>query len=841
MAPDQRTTSATPGRVDALLDQLTLAEQVALLAGADTWTTVPIPRLGIPALKVSDGPAGARGGGALVGSTPTAAFPVGISLGASWNVDLLREVGRLLAREAHDKGAGVLLAPTVNLFRSSLNGRNFEGYAEDPILAGKLAAAYIQGLQAGGVAATVKHFAGNESEYQRGTISSDIPPRVFRELYLRPFELAVTEGGSWAIMSAYNRLDGTFAGEHPWLLNDLLRGEWGFDGLVISDWGGTHSAAASVLAGLDLEMPGPAKARAGLLAAAEADAATRAAVRRAAGNVLRLLERTGTLDAPRDVRLDAERGEEYPETRALIRRAGAEGIVLLKNAGDLLPLPAAATVAVVGPNAATAQVMGGGSAQINAHHKVAPLEGLQAALGAERVHYAPGCENDKLLPVAAVPFQVAYYAAGDATVLLREEHAAGEVVWHSPPAGLPADFRARLSATLQIDTPGAYDFGLVSAGLSRLSLDGEPLINNWEQFQAGETYFGFGCNETRARRELAAGTHSVTIEFTPHEVEVGISPLSAVRFGLRRPLPADSIAEAARVAAAADYAVVCIGTNGDWETEGVDRWGLALPGRQDELVQAVAAANPNTIVLLQTGGPVLMPWLNDVPAALQAWFPGQEAGHAIADVLLGLADPGGRLPQTFPARLADDPVHPERPDRQYPGADGHVEYREGLYIGYRHVDRAGLTPLFPFGYGLSYTTFALGEPHLSAETLHPGDSLTVTVPVTNTGERTGQAVVQLYVHTVDSLVDRPEKELRAFGKVTLEPGETRAIDLALDMRALAYYDTARRAWVADAGAFNLRIGFSSADLPLTVRVRLAREWTQPASAGNNTAQGRAEG
>ncbi len=253
--------------IDKLLDQLTLAEQVALLGGADFWTTVPIPHLNIPALKVTDGPAGARGGGALVGGKHTAAFPVGISLGASWNVELLREVGRLLAREAQDKGAGVLLAPTVNLFRSSLNGRNFEGYAEDPILAGKLAVAYIQGLQAAGVAATVKHFAGNESEYQRGTISSDIPPRVFRELYLLPFELAVKEGGSWTVMSSYNRIDSTYAGEHPWLLTDLLRGEWGFDGLVMSDWGGTHSAGQSVRAGLDLEMPGPAKARAGLLSA----------------------------------------------------------------------------------------------------------------------------------------------------------------------------------------------------------------------------------------------------------------------------------------------------------------------------------------------------------------------------------------------------------------------------------------------------------------------------------------------------------------------------------------------------------------------------------------------
>src|SRR5262249_43263929 len=307
------TRAESEARIDALLDAMTLEEQVALLAGADFWTTVPIPRLNIPALKVTDGPAGARGGGALVGGKKTAAFPVGIALGSTWNVDLLREVGRALAQEARDKGAGVLLAPTVNLFRSTMNGRNFENYAEDPCLTAKLGVAYISGLQAEGVAATVKHYAGNESEYQRNTISSDIPERALRELYLLPFELAVKDGGTWAVMSGYNKLDGTYCSENKRLLTDILRDEWGFDGLVMSDWGGTHSAGESVRAGLDLEMPGPAKARANLLQEAEADEATRAAVRVAARNLLRLIERTGTFENPREVSLEAESGVEHPE------------------------------------------------------------------------------------------------------------------------------------------------------------------------------------------------------------------------------------------------------------------------------------------------------------------------------------------------------------------------------------------------------------------------------------------------------------------------------------------------------------------------------------------------
>src|ERR687885_1540347 len=456
--------TSTADHIDQLVDQMTLEEQVSLLAGADAWTTVPIPRLDIPPLKVTDGPAGARGGGALIGGTKTAAFPVGICLGSSWNVDLLREVGRLLAREALDKGAGVLLAPTVNVFRSTLNGRNFESYAEDPFLTGKLAVAYIQGLQAAGVAATVKHFAGNESEYQRGTISSDIPERALRELYLPAFEMAVKDGGTWAVMSGYNKVDGTYCGEHKRLLTDILRDEWGFDGLVMSDWGGTHSAGESMRAGLDLEMPGPARARATLLAEAEADEATRAAVRTAARNVLRLIERTGTFAHPLDVSDTAERGEDYADTRALIRRGAAEGMVLLKNAGNVLPLREGATVAVVGPNAATGRVMGGGSAQINAHRDVSPLEGLRDALGADNVTYAVGCDNDRFLPVSTAAVEIEYRSGPDQPVLLQETRPNGEVMWFPPPEGIPADFFARLTSTLDIAEAGDYELSPASAG-----------------------------------------------------------------------------------------------------------------------------------------------------------------------------------------------------------------------------------------------------------------------------------------------------------------------------------------------------------------------------------------
>ncbi|WP_295815712.1 glycoside hydrolase family 3 C-terminal domain-containing protein [uncultured Deinococcus sp.] len=814
--------------VDALLDGLTLEEQVSLLAGADFWRTVAIPRVNVPSLKVSDGPAGVRGGGPLIGAMKTAAYPVGIALGSTWNVTLLREVGASLAREALDKGAGVLLAPTINVFRSALNGRNFENYAEDPVLTGRLAVAYVQGLQASGVAATPKHFAGNESEYQRGTISSDIPARAMRELYLRPFEMVVREADPWAIMTAYNRLDGTYCSEHPWLLETVLRKEWGFSGLVMSDWGGTHSAGESVRAGLDLEMPGPARARAGLLAEAQADPATAAAVKERARAVLRLIERTGTFANPRDVSDSAEKDTEYPETRALIRRAGAEGMVLLKNAGGLLPLPAGASVAVVGPNAAAAQVMGGGSAQMNAHRRVSPLDGLREAPGAGAVTTAVGCDNDKFLPVPQVPVHVEYRAQAGGDVTATDDRPQAEVMWFAYPGGVnPLDFHGTLTLTVHAPEGGAYDFSLASAGLSRLSVDGQELVDNWDAWRQGDTYFNFGSDEVRERTTLTAGPHTVTVTFQPHVIDNGIAGFNAVRIGFRAEPDAGSVAQAAAVAAQADYAVVCIGTNGDWETEGVDRWGLGLPGRQDELVAAVRAANPNTIVVLQTGGPVTMPWLDSVPAVLQAWFPGQEAGYAIADVLYGRAEPGGRLPQTFPASLKDDPTHPLNPDVQYPGVDGRVEYREGLYTGYRHVDRAGITPLFPFGFGLSYTTFELSSPALSAASVGAGESVTASVQVKNTGSRAGSTVVQLYVRDRESSLDRPAKELKAFAKVHLQPGQIQTVTLPVDMRDLAYYDDGQGAWVAEAGDFDLLIGQSSTDLPHTLRLSLSTDWKEP--------------
>ena len=429
--------------------------------------------------------------------------------------------------------------------------------------------------------------------------------------------------------------------------------------------------------------------------------------------------------------------------------------------------------------------------------------------------------------------RIAFSAAPGGEVVARREWPSAEAQWNEMPAGLPIDaFHARLEVELPVEEAGEHELSLISTGSSRLYLvdgAGEKLvIDNWDDWRPGQALVGLASDEVRRTLHLPAGKHRLVAEYAPRKRGEGVAGIEAVRIGARRPPPQGSVAAAAALAAKADVAVVCVGTHGDWETEGEDRVGLVLPGRQDELVAAVVRANRRTVVVLQTGGPVLMPWLSAVPAVLQAWFPGQEAGHAIADVLLGKAEPGGRLPQTFPTGLEDDPTHPLTPDVQYPGADGRVEYREGLFTGYRHVDRAGTKPLFPFGFGLSYTSFRLSGLAVDPVRLAPGGQLACSLEVENTGARAGSTVVQAYVRDLESSVERPEKELRAFAKVHLEPGHRTTVKLALDMRALAFFDDRQQAWVAEPGEFELLVGESSADLPLRARFTLSEGWREPA-------------
>lgn len=810
-----------------ILSQMTLEEKVQILSGEDFWSVPALPRLAVGKLRVTDGPNGARGGGSLIGGVKSASFPVGIALGATWNVDLLGEIGAALADEVKSKGAHMLLAPTVNIHRSVTNGRNFECYSEDPMLSAELASAYIVGLQGQGIAATIKHFAGNESEIERTTISSEIDERALREIYLIPFEWAVKKAGTWGVMSSYNRLNGTFTSEHNWLLGTVLRDEWGYDGIVMSDWFGSHSTAPTVNAGLDLEMPGPTRDRGQkLLDAVAAGEVSVETIDQRVLAMLRLMERVGSLD---DHRPHQEQANDRPEHRALIRRAGAEAIVLLKNSG-VLPLQPGAKLAVIGPNAKSAQIMGGGSAQLNAHYRVSPWEGLVGQLGEDRLSYAEGCTNARFQPLLKGLVEVEYFAnqtlSGEPVHTDTMEEA--QAFWIGRVADGKVDpqrFSARLRTTFTPKANGEHIVGIYAAGLGKVFVDGKLVADAWTHWQKGRTFFEEGCDEVTGSVTLEAGKdHEVVIEFATKDFAT--LGLAAFACGIGRPLGDSAIEEAAAAARAADVALVFVGRNGEWDTEGSDLPSIELPGRQNELVAAVAAANPNTVVVLQTGGPVEMPWLDDVAGLLEAWYAGQEAGNAIADVLTGAAEPGGRLPQTFPVRWADNPAHSQ--DREvYPGLEGKVRYEEGVFVGYRHYDKLGLKPLFPFGFGLSYSRFSLSELTVEADRFEAEGALGASVMVTNIGDRPGSTVVQLYVGDDEASVPRPRKELKAFEKVHLAPGESRIVRFALDARAYAYFAAQRHAWVVEPGSFTLLAGQNAEDLPLSAEVSRTTELTLP--------------
>ncbi|MBB2682540.1 glycoside hydrolase family 3 C-terminal domain-containing protein (plasmid) [Rhizobium sophoriradicis] len=818
--------------IDSILDQMTLEEQVSLLSGADFWTTVPVERLGVPKIKVTDGPNGARGAGSLVAGVKATCFPVAIALGASWNPELIHQMGAALARQAKSKGAAVLLAPTVNIHRSGLNGRNFECYSEDPMLTAELAVAYIEGVQGEGVAATIKHFAGNESEIERQTMSSDIDERTLREIYLPPFEQAVRRAGVMAVMSSYNRLNGTHTSEHHWLLTKVLREEWGFGGIVMSDWFGSHSTAETINAGLDLEMPGPARDRGEKLVAAvregKVDAAT---VRAAARRILVLLERVGAFEKKPDL---TERAVDLPEDRALIRRLGAEGAVLLKNDG-ILPLAKTSLdrISVIGPNAASARVMGGGSAQIAAHYTLSPLEGIRAALSnANSISHAVGCRHNRLIDVFKGEITVKYFngrgCKGDP--LHVETVNKGEFFWFELPSGEldPAAFSARMTMQFVPEESGEHVFGMTNAGLARLFVDGVLTVDGHDGWTRGENYFGTANDEQRGTLMLEAGrSYEITVEYEPSmATEEGIN-LIAVRFGVEKPLGEADIESAVETARNADVALLFVGRDGEWDTEGLDLPDMRLPGRQEELIERVAAANANTVVVLQTGGPVEMPWLGKVRAVLQMWYPGQELGNAVADVLFGDVEPGGRLPQTFPKGLADNAAITGDP-AVYPGKDGHVHYAEGVFVGYRHHDSRAVEPLFPFGFGLGYTRFSWDKPRLSVSEMD-ADGVTVSVDLTNIGDRAGSELVQLYVRSPKSKVARPDKELRAFAKLSLQPGETGTAVLKVLPRDLAYFDPEAGAFRAEPGDYQLVIAANAIDIKSVVGLRSPASYLLPPS------------
>jgi beta-glucosidase len=667
--------SSVKGSVDyiskakSLVAEMTLEEKALLSSGDGWWHTHAIDRLGIPAISIFDGPHGLRKveGGGLPTSVPATCFPTASALASSWDTELIREVGVALAKECQANDVQILLGPGVNMKRSPLGGRNFEYFSEDPVLAGKMAAAYIQAVQSQGIGTSLKHYAANNQEFERMVTSSNLDERTLREVYLPAFETAVKEAQPWSVMAAYNPVNGVHATENSWLLQDVLRAQWGFEGFVVSDWGAVHDGVAGVSAGLSLEMPGSGDyhrnkvlqaARSGKIPASKLDEV-----------IVPLL--AVILKAKDQQRLDATFHIERHDT--LARRAAAESIVLLKNNSDLLPLDFSQpkTIVVIGAFARKPRYQGSGSSQVNPTRIATAYDELTKLIGKGAViHYAAG------------------YLEDGATT--------------------------------------------------------DELIN-----------------------------------------------------------------QAVQQAKTADVAIVFAGLPGSYESEGVDRTSLDLPFGHNLLIEAVSAIQPKLAVVLMNGSAVTMPWVDRVPAIVETWLGGQAGGGAIADVLTGRVNPSGKLSETFPIRLEDTPAYP-----YFPAQNKEANYGEGIFIGYRYHDGRKLSPLFPFGFGLSYTTFDYLELQVSPAVVKERQSVSVQVKIKNTGRRTGKEVVQLYVHEQRAQVVRPEKELKGFVKVALQPGEEKILGFQLEKRDFAYYDAKRHDWVVSPGKFDILIGASSQDLRL---------------------------
>src|SRR5829696_6575806 len=711
--------------LEALLADLTLDEKAVLTAGRDNWATAAVERVGIPSVRLTDGPNGARGSSVLgAGEASAVCIPCGSALGATWDPWLIERLGAMLGEEARTKGCRILLAPTLNLHRSPLAGRNFECFSEDPLLAGRAAAAYVRGVQSRDVATTPKHLAGNEAELDRYTMSSEIDERALRELYLVPFELAVREGGALGVMTAYNRLNGGYCTEDEALLSGILRGEWGFEGFVLSDWFGLASTTDSPRAGLDLEMPGPARVYGPALAAAVRagdleEALLDAQIRRLLG----VLDRVGALDDDPDA---PERSEDRPEHRTLAREAAAASFVLLRNEG-VLPLEpgAVGSLAVLGPNADRAQVMGGGSAKLRAHYSVTPLEALRERLPGVELRHERGCDVDRTAPELRAAWRIDFEGSDEVS-----ERDSGLLLFDTV-AGEGSGFRYTARARVTPSETGPHTFALRQAGRARVLVGGNVVLDGFEDPPPrGESMIGLDSEEISADVPLTAGEPvEVVVEGTG---EGAPGTLMGAVVGLRPPDPGDLIERAAAAAAACDAAVLVVGTTDEWESEGQDRESMDLPGEQDALVEAVLDANPDTIVVVNAASPVSMPWADRAGAVLVSWFGGQEMASALAGVLFGDADPGGRLPTTQPLRLEHNPSY-----GNFPGENGEVRYGEGVLMGYRWYDARSLPVRFPFGHGLSYTSFEIGSPRPSAQTFAPGSTLSVAVEVTNTGDRAG--------------------------------------------------------------------------------------------------------
>ncbi|MBE8470120.1 beta-glucosidase [Streptomyces justiciae] len=810
MAGAHSTTPADHAReaaVEAALGKLDLDAKARLLSGQDMWTLPALPEIGLESLVMSDGPIGVRGV-RWTADDPSIALPSPTALGATWDPELARRAGVLLAQEARRKGVHVLLAPTVNLHRSPLGGRHFEAYSEDPYLTGLIGAGYVNGVQSGGVGTTVKHFVANDAETDRFTVDNVVSERALRELYLRPFELIVENAHPWGIMTAYNQVNGVTMTEHHHLVNGIARGEWGFDGYNVSDWMAARSTKGAIEGGLDVAMPGPQTVYGPALAQAVRDGEVdEAKVDAAVRNVLRLAARVGALADTEPV------VTELPDTvdgQALAREIARRAFVLVRNQGALPLKPG--SVALIGAAARDARVLGGGSATVFPSRIVSPLDGLTAAV--PDLTYAVGADPNTELAVADKGFTLrAVCRDADGQVIGTGSAPNGQIQWMGSdlPDGVTHDalHTIELTGTFTPRDSGTHTFGIKGVGAFTLTVDGttyfdtvQPPGDTSDPFEAF-----FGSPVPRAEVELTAG-EPVEVSLThvfhlPEDL-----PFAVIAFALANQEPQrdpdELIAEAVAAARDADTAVVVVATTDRVESEGFDRKDLNLPGRQDDLVRAVAAANPNTVVVVNSGSPVELPWRDDVAAVLLSWFPGQEGGAALADVLTGAHEPGGRLPTTW-GSLDAAPVTKVTPQ------EGRLPYTEDVFIGYRAWAKEGRTPSYPFGHGLGYTDWAYESVEVTGTT--------VKVRVRNTGERAGREVVQVYLAPAEP-GDRPERALAGFAGVEAAPGETAEVTVEIPRRAFETWNEEEGAWSFVKGSYEIQVGRSITDHRLTETINV---------------------
>ncbi|KAG7194961.1 uncharacterized protein KQ657_004071 [Scheffersomyces spartinae] len=832
--------------IEETLNQLTDLEKAQLLAGRDRWHTTPIPRLNIPSVRLTDGPNGLRGVHFFPG-IKSACFPCGTCLGSTWNPDLMEDVGKLMAVEAYDKNAHVILGPTVNIQRGPNGGRGFESFSEDPLLSGNIARGVIEGIQSGGVGACLKHFICNDMEDERFKVNVNVNERSLREIYALPFEIPIKHENELArpisVMSSYNKVNGQHASSNYELLTKLLRENWGFKGTVMSDWYGTYDLKTSIEAGLELEMPGPPKIRKPeqIVIQANTNELHQLFIDDRVRSMLKFINWAIASEIP----FEGPESEtnNTPETAAKLRKYAEEGIVLLKNDGGLLPLnkDSGKLIAVIGPNAKNTAIHGGGSASVTAYHYDTPFLAISTKLGKEPT-FSVGVHSHKFTPEMSrflrIPedksngFKAKVYLEPPTAkfrTLIDEFKLTSPTYIRLPDYANPLIPENNLyyidfEADFVPDETGDYEFGVTCVGTAQLFVNNQLVVDNKTTQKQGTSFYNTGTEEVIGKVYLERG------KSYPFKVEFGSGPTSllerrtdslsdkggALAFGAIKAISnaEKEIVDAVEVARTHDIVIAVVGLSKEWESEGYDRTTMDLPGLTYKLIEEVAKVNKNLIVVNQSGTPVNLPFINDVPVFIQSWFSGSEGANALANILFGDVSPLGKLSLTFPKRLQDNPAY-----LNFKSDRGQVYYGEGVFVGYRWYEATEKDVMFPFGFGLSYSTFEFSD--LAVTITTTDKKLKVSLQIENKGGIDAQEVVQVYVSQKKTTVSRPPKELKSFTKVFLKQGETQRVELQLDTgRATAFWDEYYHQWCSEKGEYDILVGNSSDNILLSETITL---------------------